>query len=769
MRKWSTMLIAVICIVLLQFLPAPQIGASSTTDKYIVDHTGTLSSSEIASLEAKIKAQSFHMYALFVDTTGKQSIAKFAEEQFTKMKLTTNDGLLVIAVEDGYVQLQLGVNSKLEKSLYAAKDLSSSAPVTDFVEQYFFPSAASGDFAGAMDDVINGLASYMKQSATNNAAESPSTNQATSVQISAKGVALILGFIIVIVAAIILMMQWRKRKNYNEDVEKLTDELEAVLGKVHDLEDGLTTALKFSQGRSKAIIEASENELYTLLQRSTTYPEQLRSLKPIPRWISSKHTVHLKELTFQVKQQLQVAIRLEDVFHAYNEEIATATKLLQQHQSSFDQAKLTFASMNKSNEVTLIKLTEQQLENEKIVERVTALLAFNPVEAKDQLDQLGPRITAWCNDIKDYSALVTEGSRLPQKIKETKQKIDELVQQESLKLEEISPYHYYDSMNGQLSSMTKALNIGDMNAVREVIQRINQWLASSLAEVKQTIDARNRNQQLLKQFKLAMMQFEEVQQTEITKQINALQLQFHEVHWRNAADQFTQLQRNVDLLKQQLDKAERCNSFDVQRYLEADKILQEANALLQKIQDSSAQLLHIHERSEQRVKECLATCGQLKASIVQIRSTAQSHGVYSYSGIAQTENAAVSSVQTLENAVSLTPRNLYHATEQLRDAGQKVDELGNLVKQAVNSKIARERAEHERQQAEMMRRMYRGGNNGGGFGGGGFGGFGGGGGFKGGGGSRGGGGSFKGGGGSRGGGGSFKGGGGSRGGGGKFK
>lgn len=575
------MLVAGICIVLLQFSLTTQIGASSATDQYIYDETSSLSSSEITSLESQIQAQSFRL-VLLVNTTGNQSIA------------------------------------------------------------------------------------------------------------------LIFGLIIVVAIVIIFMVQSRKRRRYNEDVDNLTDELETVLGKVHELEDGLTTALKFSQGHSKAIIEASENELYTLLQRATTYPEQLRSLKPIPRWISSKHVVHLKELMYQVKQQLQLANRLEDVFHSYNNEISIATKVLQDYQLSFNQAKQNFETMNKNNEMTLIKLSEKQLDIQKMIDQCAALLAFNPVEAKVQLDQYGSQITTWCSDINEYTSLVSEVSKLPNKINETKLKIDELVHQERLKLDEISPYKFFDSMNGQLASMKKALNIGDMIIVRDGIQRINNWLTTSLAEVKQSIDARNRNQQVLNQFKLAMIQYEKDHHTEITKQINALQLQFHEIHWRNAAEQLTELQRNVEMLKEQMDKAENYNSFEVQRYLESDNILQEANSLLQAIQDSSAQLLHIHERSEQRVREYLTTCGQLKKSIVQLRSTAQSHFVYSYPGIHETECAASSSIQILENAVSLTPRNLYHANEQLRDATQKVNEIENLVKQAVDNKMARERAEEER-------------------------------------------------------------------------
>ncbi|URN94471.1 MAG: hypothetical protein NAG76_22060 [Candidatus Pristimantibacillus lignocellulolyticus] len=581
MNKWTMMLVAGICIVLLQFSLTTQIGASSATDQYIYDETSSLSSSEITLLESQIQAESFRL-VLLVNTT------------------------------------------------------------------------------------------------------------------SAQGIALIFGLIIVVAIVIIFMVQSRKRRRYNEDVDNLTDELETVLGKVHELEDGLTTALKFSQGHSKAIIEASENELYTLLQRATTYPEQLRSLKPIPRWISSKHVVHLKELMYQVKQQLQLANRLEDVFHSYNNEISIATKVLQDYQLSFNQAKQNFETMNKNNEMTLIKLSEKQLDIQKMIDQCAALLAFNPVEAKVQLDQYGSQITTWCSDINEYTSLVSEVSKLPNKINETKLKIDELVHQERLKLDEISPYKFFDSMNGQLASMKKALNIGDMIIVRDGIQRINNWLTTSLAEVKQSIDARNRNQQVLNQFKLAMIQYEKDHHTEITKQINALQLQFHEIHWRNAAEQLTELQRNVEMLKEQMDKAENYNSFEVQRYLESDNILQEANSLLQAIQDSSAQLLHIHERSEQRVREYLTTCGQLKKSIVQLRSTAQSHVVYSYPGIHETECAASSSIQILENAVSLTPRNLYHANEQLRDATQKVNEFENLVKQAVDNKMARERAEEER-------------------------------------------------------------------------
>lgn len=768
MKKWPMMVLMMLCIMMLQLPLSLEVGASSANSSYIYDDTNSLSSSQISTLESKIKEQNFKLYVVMIDSTGNNSIAKYAKNEYEQMALTANDALLVVAVDDGYAQLHLGINSKIEKALYAAKDLSSSKPVNDFVEKYFFPNAASVDFAGAIDEVIDGLARYLAQYSAGTGVSNTSKSAETSMNITANGIMALIGILLLVIVCFVFILQWRKRKHYTEDVTKLTDELESVLGKINDLENEYTSALKFSQGKSRALLENSENVLYELLQRATTYPEQLRSLKQLPKWVSRQHLAHLKEITYQIKQQLQLATNLEESFNTYKNEISQVTKVLQEKQAMFERAKQQFAAMEKTEEKSLVKLTEAEKEISQFLKDVTGVLAFNPIEAKEQLERNQGKITSWCTDIAEFAKLTNTISALPAKIAETKQKVDELVTREKLKLEEISPYKYYDSMNAQLSSIQKAIKLGDMSVVREGIQRVNNWLASSLNEVQRSIAARDHNQQLLNQYALIISQFEQEQQSSISKQIEALRLQFHEIHWRNAADQFSELIRKVALMKQSLDQAQQYNRFDVQRYLEAEKLLQEAQPLLQYIQDSCGQLLYIHERSEKRVQECLNISGQLKSRVVRLRGSAQSGGVYDYSGIRETEAIAIDSIQHLENAVSLTPRNLYHVDEQVSDCERKTNDLERLISQALESKAARERAEQERlrqlAQAEMIRRMASRKGNGGGFGGGGFGGSG-----FGGGGSRGGGGNFRSGGGSRGGGGNFRSGGGSRGGGGKFK
>lgn len=763
MKKWTSVVIAFLCILIIQ-LPSLQVAASEATSTkgFIYDETGELSTNEIKELETKISQQSFELYVQILNSVSNQSISQYAEQQYKQLGLAADDVLLVVDMQEGYVQMQISNNSTLDYALKDAKNLSGgNDPLIPFVELYFFPNAAKGDFAGAITDVIEGLAYHLEQYQSSGG--SSSSGQSASVpQLSPQSVTVIT---IVVVAALVLLivgLQLRTRSKYKKDLAGLTDRLEEVLGKVHDLEDGLSTALKFSQGQSREQIEAAERELYQLLQRATKLPEVLRSLEKIPAWVSRKQTAYALELSYQLTQHLQLANQLSAMFEAYKEQISKVTKDQHEKQEAFQEAQEKFSNL-KNEHKQLVKLAEQENEISKFLQKNEAELAFNPLSAQENLDRYGSTIDRWCQDVTQYNEFFQEHKQLPQKIAATKTKLDQLIMQEQLKLIEISPYDYFESMDEQLATVQKALVIGEMSVVRNGLQRVTNGLASAIDEVKRSATARDNNDQLLRQFSLIAAQFETEHNAVIMKQIDKLKKQFHEIHWRNADHLFHETARKVTQLKELLQQAAHNNTFEQQRYFEAQKKLEQGAALVAEVQHNTGSLLHIHERLEQRVQEALASSSGMKRHVSQLIASAQAQNVHQERGIQNLVANAHSYISAIENAVSLSPRNLHHLDEQISTASTAVSQLEQQINQAIQARIAFERAEQERRQREVLRKMNnrngRGGFGGGGFGGGGFGG----------GGSRGGGGSFGGGGSSRGGGGSFRGGGSSRGGGGKFR
>src|SRR5690606_16391258 len=110
-------------------------------------------------------------------------------------------------------------------------------------------------------------------------------------------------------------------------------------------------------------------------------------------------------------------------------------------------------------ETTLQALFQRQTDTELMLKDIEATLAFNPIEASKRLNEEEANIISWVEDVLDYEQLLGALNKLPQHIKETKQKLELLIANESLTLQEISPYQWFDSMNGQLLTIERSLKI----------------------------------------------------------------------------------------------------------------------------------------------------------------------------------------------------------------------------------------------------------------------------------------------------------------------
>jgi len=748
-------------LMLIQLVLMLPVHAVTSNGTYIQDEIEVLSKQERNALETSMYNQNIKLNVLVVDTLDGKSAASYSEKLFSDWGLGADEGLLVIADHDGIVQLQLQIDSRLEKALYAQLD--GRDPVTTFLEQQFYPYAAEGNYYKAIDDTINGLAYYVEQYSSLPSASAGGATVSSSNAISGYALFVAIGLLIIAVVIILLVVQRKNRIRTKELLLQLEDQYEKISEKLQSLDAEMNEIKKFSQGKSRDLVGDAEDQLYELLQQISSYPEQLRAWKRLSSAQLHRNQGSVKALERTLHRIEQSIGELQAAIDKYKNIEAAAIKLLNERKASFEQGQQVLQEIATDAETTLQSLFERQQDIKKLLEQIEATLAFNPIEASTRLNNEEARIASWVEDVNAYGYLVETLHKLPEHIKQTKHKIDMLVQREQLTLQEISPYQWFDSMNGQLLTIERSLKIGDVPSARDCANRIEHWLQTALTDVTRSIDARDGNLEHVRALERGLMELRSERLPLAERSIEQTKQQFDSIHWQEAVRKQQRLPEQLLEVEHKIKLAKQYNDQKEQRYLEAEKLLQEAQNEVNKVEAVSLeheQLLYELNRTCQSIQ---VSVDQLEQSFGQVRHQLQRSGIRIQGMMAGTENNGLDQLRQIERQLAATPRNLNHLEQMLSQVQHLYGQFNQMAAQEIAAKEARERAEQERlrqlAQMEMMRRMmnqdrHRGprGGNGGGFGGGG---------------SRGGGGSF-GGGGSRGGGGSFRGGG-SRGGGGKFK
>jgi len=772
MNKKSIITAVSLLMFMLTFLLAPVAGALSPNGTYIEDEIGALSQQELSQLNAIISKQEIKLHVNIIDSLGSQSLSSYSTNQFSDWALGQKDALLIIADSDGEVWLELLANSRLEQSLFTAKDLEKNDPVLSFLEQNFYPQAAAGNYYGAIEEVLDGLVYYMDvytKNASSNAINVGEVTAATNAS-SIYPFLVIIVLLIVVAAVIVIVARRNKRKQTKRLLLQVEDHYEKISEKLQELDQDMNEIKKFSLGKSKEIIGDVEDDLYDLLQQMSLYPEKFRAWKGLSAFQLQKSAREVQELARTLQGIEQTVAELQSAIDKYKSIEAAAIKLLQQCKASFAKGQQALQAIATDAETTLQALFQRQTDIEQLLKDIEATLAFNPIEASKRLNEEEVNIRSWVDDVLSYEQLLGGLNKLPQHIDDTKKKLEQLIANESLTLQEISPYQWFDSMNGQLLTIERSLKIGDVPTARESANRIENWLSTALSDVKRSIAARDANIEHIEALEKDLLRLKSGRMTKAGQVLELVKRQFAEAHWQEAERKYQQLPQQITALEGQVKQAAQYNEKGVQRYLEAEGLLQAAQNKVNELEAHCLELEQLNRELEVNVEQLKQRAAQSRINFQQVHNNLQRHRLSVNGGMSEGYKRAEQSINAIEQQLSTFPINLLGVNEQFKYVEQYYRQFSQMAEQAIADKIAKERAEQERlkqlAQIEMMRRMSNqnrhggGGSRGGGFGGsGGFGG-----------GSRGSGGSFRGGGGgSRGSGGSFRSGGGSRGSGGKFK
>jgi uncharacterized membrane protein YgcG/predicted metal-dependent hydrolase len=711
-------------ILWLCLIPAAALAADiPEKDGYIQDTAQILTTSEFEALQQAINEATFSLYVYTVDSLGGSSISSVAASVFSEWSLGNQDALLIIAMEEHEVHLELLTGSALDKSITQAPEFRSSAnKYTQLIDNYFVPYAADGDFQQGIMSVIRQLDVLQEQAGSPITNPSPSTDKA-----KASGVSSTIVFVVIllIIIAAVASFQWYRRFSIVKGKQMLNKELEAALGKINQIEQDIEPMVQLSKGESEAYLRSIGERFYELLQASTEFSNQLEAFV-VPLWVTNSAAKGLQSLQQLTQTYTASSTEILNSLKQYQEMESNTTKVLEQSHSSWNQADQQLREHIEALGLPLEELLVRSASIQGILARSSDSIEFDPMHVKVLLEHVPEQIAQLINDIELVSNQKSALKQLPEQLQSTKKKLDQLINEEKLTMVEIKPYAFFDQVDSQMKDLSQCIQAGNTSGAAVILQRIEGWMEEAVEQVAGSVRARDWNKSAIEIVSDRLSRYDEAFIHQLEQVLQEIKQFYHPEHWGQIPEQIEQIRSKRSLIAQLLSETASYNDLGVQRYYEAERNLKqmieqlvEMDASFQHISNLRSELDQAHQQQVEAMRLVEQRYLACKSSMVQsgIQSDARFQGLV---------DAAEQSIATMNRLIDDIPRNVPKITADIQTEAAVIQQLEEAVYAAIEAKRAADIALE--QQRARRRRMNNNTFGGGGGGGGGFGGFGGGGG-----------------------------------------
>jgi uncharacterized membrane protein YgcG len=711
-------LIFVLCLI-----PAGALAANiPAKDGYIQDTAQILSASELADLQQAIDDASYSLYVYTIDSLDGNSISSIASTVFSNWSLGSQDVLLVISMEEHEVHLEVSTGSTLDKSIRQAPEFRGSANTyTQFIDDYFVPYAAEGNFQEAIMSVIQQLDVLKSQLGTPTTSPTENPSKVTKTQKSNVSTALVFVVMLLIIIVAVVCFQWYRRSSIAKGKKTLKKELEVALGKINQIEQEVGPMVQFSKGESETYLTAIKDRFYELLQSSTEFSNQLEAFV-VPMWVTNSTTRGFQTLQQQTQAYTTSSTEILNSLNEYQEMESHTTKLLEQSKSAWKQADQQLKAQIEALGYPLEELKSRSIVIEGILARSSDSIEFDPLHVKALLEHTTEDLAKLSADIELVSKQKSALQQLPEQLQSTKKKLDQLINDEKLTLVEIKPYAFFDQVDGQLKELSVHIQSGNTSEATVTLQRIQGWMDEAVEQVAGSVRARDWNVSAIEVVCNQITQYEDKYLAQLEQMLQVIKQEYHPEHWSHIPEQIIQIRSKISSMDQLLLDVISYNKLEVQRYYEAERNLKqmteqlvEMDTISQNITKLKTELDHAFEQQVQAMRIVEQKYSVCRASMLE-------SGIQTDARILELASAAEQSLVVLNRLITDTPRNLTKLAADIQTESLVVAQMEEAVYAAIEAKRAAEIA------LEQERARRRRNNTFGGGGGGGFGGFGGGGG-----------------------------------------
>ncbi|MEX1031325.1 MAG: TPM domain-containing protein [Paenibacillaceae bacterium] len=704
------LLILVLCL-----MPAAALAANiPAKEGYIQDTAQILSASEFADVEQAIDDATFNLYLYTVDSLEGSSISSMASSVFSSWSLSSQDALLVISMEEREVHLEVPTNSLLDKSIRQAPEFrGSSNTYTQFIDEYFVPYAAEGNFQEGIISVIEQLDVFKAQLKT------PTTNPSTVItKTKTSNVSSTLVFVVLLLIIIVAVacFQWYRRSSIVKGKKILKKELEVALGKINQIEQEVEPMVQFSKGESETYLRAIKDRFYELLQSSTEFSNQLEAFV-VPMWVTNSTTRGFQTLQQQTQAFTASSTEILSSLNEYQEMESHTTKVLEQSKNAWNQADQQLRGQVEALGYPLEELMSRSAAIEGVLVRSSDSIEFDPMHVKDLLEHTPEELTKLSMDIELVSKQKSALQQLPEQLQSTKKKLDQLINEEKLTLVEIKPYAFFDQVDGQLKELLQHIQSGNTNDATIILQRIQSWMDDAVEQIAGSVRARDWNVSAIEVVDERLSQYEDGYLAQLEQMLQVIKQEYHPEHWSHIPEQLVQIRSIRGSMNQLLRDVISYNKLEAQRYYEAERNLKQMMEQLVEMDTISQHITKLKTELDQAYEQQVQAMRLVEQKYSACRTSMVESGIQTDARILGLVSSAEQSVAVMNRLITDIPRNLTKLAVDIQTESLVIEQMEEAVYAAIEAKRAAEITLEQERARRRRNNTFGGGGSGGGFGG----------------------------------------------------
>jgi len=714
MMRTPLLFITLLLSATMLWYPLTSAAAPALVDSsYVMDEADLFSVSDIAAVEEANDRAAIDLYIYTTDSLGGTTIESFATDTFADWSLQQDDALLIIVLDEGEVYLEMAIDSPLERALLTAPAYRGDSH-TKLLNDTFVPNASAGDFRQAVIGVIDELDRLLldyEQGGSTPATPSPSVPApsrpehtvpapsrpspplpaTTGTDGSGIGGAILSSVIIGLFALGFFGYMWVERRRAKRIYGGIHEAYLAMLGTVNKLEQEIEPRVQLSRGQSEEYLHALQKRYHELLQASTEYRSEVDAFR-LPAFVTGRTSSKLMTLERQVRSYQTQATELLQEIEAYKTKVSAISTQIKRGKQAWQSADQSLHELTTETGWKLEGLHRQSKELGEAVDRTADLTAFDPLAAETTSSELSDRIEQLQGHIQDAAASAAEYEALPERITATRQRIDQLVREESLELTEIQPYAYFDDMNNQLEQLRQTLERGESIRAVEITQRLNSRLTEAMKLVTDSIEARDWNVQADDQIRSWVARYDASFITRLGGELDRVRQDYRDNHWGHIPGRITWINEQIAHIQQERKAAIALNDRTEQRYLGCRKRLEQLLLTLHEIQSESEAILGLRAKLDGQFSELTARLSERKRRYTDSMATIQTQALPQRPNIAEAVANAEHLISICEQQLEDRQRDL----SALHEAIQQADEACGRLERIVQSMLA------QKQDAERL-------------------------------------------------------------------
>ncbi len=669
----------------------------------IMDTVNLLTSAEKSAIQSEInKADySFHLYIL--DRVGGGSIDRLASDIFAQWKLGADDALMLITMEEREVYLEVQIGGALDRAIMGSSELGSNDPHSRLIDYYFIPYAVDGDFKQGIISVIQkldelklGLASSPPGGATGDRVTTPSTPMNPLP---------VLGVLAFIALAALLIVQFTRRSALKKRNIQVRQEHQRTLGIIQQLDEELSPMAQLSRGESQRVLQALKERHYQLLQTASAFSQEIGAYK-VARWASKTDDKRLEELERHVKQFADEAVNIRSAIEQHQQVERETTDLYEQAQRTWNDVRTRLDNHIKETQYPSVQLSQRLDALGDVLRRCGESIQFDPIKTKPTLEPLPAQLEQLRQHIASIQASANALSELPNQLQDTKKKLDQLIQSERLTCAEITPYAFYEEVDGQLSKLKSALQQGDVGGAASAVDRFRGWMEDAIHQVTSTIDARNWNTTALRDVKGKLSAYSDGTIGMLESKLHEISQQYDTGHTEPIRTQIKRISDNRTLIAEEIVDATQWNDASVQRYLKAQDTLQRHLQLLDEMETAVESIQAMKRQLDEQFEAQRSLLAQGMKQFDQVSSDMKRHDLHTDAILSGLQSKAEYALEEARQRIDRPLRSMPELMTAMDQLSSALVTFTDAVNQAIRDKQAAEQRIGEfnrRYQAEFTR------------------------------------------------------------------